>query len=206
KELNQEPSDRNDTDQLDIRHSLKKMLSENIEHPRILFDKDSEMAHFDVYITEIGEIDEFHREDFEEAGRQLGLSEQTIYNYLNRFIDTVKIAPINIDFFVLPASLDIGAEALEEIDAFLKERFEHSEYLSLSTVQSEFRQLSRVNGRRWTIELMDYIATRILEYKKVHIQHFKYFIDPMIISLRDSNLTYKDIVTVEMKKFKDNRT
>src|SRR5699024_9033005 len=139
-------------------------------------------------------------------GRQLGFSEQTIYNYLNRFIDTGKIAPINTDFFVLPASLDIGTEALEEIGAFLKERFEHSEYLSLSTVQSEFRQLSRVNGHRWTIELMDYIATRRLNYKKVHIQNFKYVVDPMIISLRDSQLTYKDIVTIEMKQFKDNRT
>src|SRR5699024_2900033 len=166
-EANQELRERNYTDQLDLTHLLKKLFPDTIGHTRILFDKDSEMDYFDVFIEEIGAIDTYHREDFEEAGRQLGFSEQTIYNYLNRFIDTGKIAPINTDFFVLPASLDIGTEALEEIGAFLKERFEHSEYLSLSTVQSEFRQLSRVNGHRWTIELMDYIATRRLNYKKV---------------------------------------
>lgn len=205
-EANQELRVNQYTNQLDLTHLLKKLFPDTIGHTRILFNKDSEMDYFDVFIEEIGNIDEYHREDFIEAGDNLGLSEQTTYNYLNQFIDAGKIAPINTDFFVLPDSLDIAADALEAIDAFLRERFEQNEYLSLSTIQSEFSQLSRINGHRWTIELMDYIATRILEYKKVHIQHFKYFIDPMIISLRDSNLTYKDIVTVEMKKFKDNRT
>lgn len=205
-EVNQELREKNYTDQLDLTHLLKKLFPETVGHTRILFDKDSEMDYFDVFIKEIGEIDEFHREDFIDAGSKLGLSEQTSYNYLNDFIETGKITPINTDFFVLPATLEIADESLEAIDAFLTEAFEQSEYLSLSAIQSDFSQLSRVNGHRWTIELMSYIATKLLDYKKVHIQNFKYFVDPMIITLRDNHMTYKDIVTIEMNKFNENRT
>lgn len=205
-EVNQELREKNYTNQLDLTHLLKKLFPDTIGHTRILFNKDKQMDYFDVFIEEIVETDDYHREDFIDAGSKLGLSEQTSYNYLNDFIETGKIAPINTDFFVLPATLDIADESLEAIDAFLIERFEQNEYLSLSAIQSEFSQLSRVNGYRWTIELMSYIATRLLDYKKVHIQNFQYFVDPMIITLRDSQLTYKDIVTIEMNKFKENRT
>ncbi len=205
-EVNQELRAKNYTDQIDFTHLLKKMFPDTIGHTRILFNKDSKMDYFDVFIKEVGEMDKYHRKDFIKAGKSLGLSEQTSNNYLNEFIENGKIAPINADFFVLPATLDITGEALEVIEAFILERFEQNEYLSLSTIQSEFSQLSRVNGHRWTIELMNYIATNYLDYKKVYIKNIQYFVDPMIIALRDSQLTYKDIVTIEMKKFKENRT
>src|SRR5699024_4679464 len=70
-EANQELRERNYADQLDLTHLLKKLFPDTIGHTRILFDKDSEMDYFDVFIEEIGAIDTYHREDFEEAGRQL---------------------------------------------------------------------------------------------------------------------------------------
>lgn len=204
--VNRELRENNYTTLLDFTHLLKIMFPNTAGHTRILFHKDSNQDYFDIFIRELGEKDEYHREDFVETGKKLGLSEQTIYIYLNRFIDKGKIVPINSDFFVLPSSLNLGEEELENIDFFLQEKFKDNEHLSLTVINSELSQLSRLNGLRWTIELMNYIATKILSYKKINIKNFQYTVDPMIITLENSNLTYKDIVTLEMKKFNENRT
>src|SRR5699024_11303463 len=76
-EVNQELRERNYTDQLDLTHLLKKLLPETIGHNRILFDKDSEMDYFDVFIIEIGLINELLRETIELSVRHLDLFTQS---------------------------------------------------------------------------------------------------------------------------------
>lgn len=204
--VNKELTKNNDNNPTSFMYLLKRLIPEADGHTHVLFNKDLDQDFFKVYMSEVNKNknrynERFHRKEFMEVLENIGYAKVTAAMNLNKYIKEGKLIPINSDYLITRESFNIGHEDLNRINLFLESNKEKLSYLSLSKISYKFGELPRLNYR-WSIDLLNYIATQLLNYKKVSISNLNYDADPMIIIEKSSDFNYGDIVRHEMKKFK----
>lgn len=192
------------TDIKQFNHILKSIFKNLTGHTKFLYPKENYVETLDVLLDQMNDINQYHRSDFNQVGKKIGYAEITTNIYINRGIEEGILIPINDVYLVHRDSFILDESILEKVSDFLSERIKEKGYLSCYQLQGMRRKLPRLEKYSWSPELVYYVATQYLSYKRINIKGVTHTVDPLLISTNEKERTYSQIVVELLKYYRGN--
>lgn len=191
------------TDSEKFRNVLK-VLNPNLKgHTKFLFPKESPVDTLTIFLDQM-DGNKYHRNDFFEVARDLGYADVTTNIYINQGIDKGILVPIDDVYLIHHDSFKITELILTKVQEFIDKSIEIKSYISCYKLTGFRRILPRLETFAWTPELIYYVATQWLGYNKVSIKGATYIIDPLLITSKDQEKTYNQLVIDSLRSYKGN--
>lgn len=174
-------------------------------HSKFIYYANHKIETIDIYLDYIGEVEKIHREDLFKVGESLGYRMGTSNMLIIESIDSGRLIPIDDVYLVRSELFTIDEQSLNLIDQYIQENIEAPGYLSCIQQKGLRRKLPLLSNFTWTPQLLFYVATNYLSYKKANIKGAQYDVDPHIILEKNSNLNYNKLVVYHLKRFEGNK-
>lgn len=183
---------------------LKRIIPGVRGHSKFIYYAKTKIETIDIYLDHIGDQEKFHRDDFFKVGEDLGYSIVTSNMLIVESIDRGQLVPIDDIYLVRSESFTIDEESLDLVDQYIQENLKAPGYLSCVQQKGLRRKLPLLTNFTWTPQLLSYVATNYLSYKKVEVKGVQHYVNPHIILEKDSELNYNKLVIYQLKKYEGN--
>lgn len=183
---------------------LKQLYPELQGHSKFLYSRFREFDTIDVFLSEVGEKNAYHRNDFQIIGEELGYSDVSVSMLVNKCFKQGLFVPLDEDYFIMSDNLTITDEQLSETDNYIKLLLDKKQHISLANLKGIRRKLPLLANHIWSVQLLEYIALYKLSYQKIEVPGTTYLTDPMIITWPGSNINYETIVNSILKDYEGN--
>ncbi|MFW3579152.1 sigma factor-like helix-turn-helix DNA-binding protein [Vagococcus fluvialis] len=180
---------------------LKRIIPNVRGHSKFIYYAKKKIDTIDIYLDYMGEEEKFHREDLYKVGEQLGYSIVTSNMLIIESIDNGRLIPIDEIYLMRSELFIIDDQSLELVDQYIQENMYEPGYLSCIQQKGLRRKLPLLTNLHWSPQLLFYVATKLLSYKKADIKGVSYNVNPHIILEKNSILNYNKLVVYHLKRF-----
>ena len=183
---------------------LKRIIPNVRGHSKFIYYAKKKIDTIDIYLDYMGEEEKFHREDLYKIGEKLGYSIVTSNMLIIESIDNGRLVPIDEIYLMRSELFIIDEHSLELVDQYIKEHMDEPGYLSCIQQKGLRRKLPLLTNLHWSPQLLFYVATELLCYKKADIKGVSYNVNPHIILEKNSILNYNKLAVYQLKRFEGN--
>lgn len=159
------------------------------------------MDSLDLYLDCLKEFEKFQRDDFYQIGEELGYSLVSSNSILNDAISKGNLIPIDSVYLIRKDLFTMNDQLIQAVANYISDQLTPLGYLACRNQKGLRRKLPGVETYVWTVELLEYVAVHYLDYKRLIVKGMTFNTDPLILVKKDNNVTYNQLVILELNNY-----